>query len=148
MRKYNLSKIMKRAWELVKEARMNISSALKKSWKEAKNLVTEIKNVVVRHYESYNRRRYSAPWVCLMTERGKYDFSVEVGTYTGSSGSDGDLIVYAPVVGQVYGYGQKDYRGNGTEINYIKWSGTEFVKCDKIGNPKEEENESNCKRKN
>lgn len=36
MKKYNLSKIMKRAWKLVKEKFMNISSALKKSWREAK----------------------------------------------------------------------------------------------------------------
>ena len=38
MKKYNLSKIMKRAWELVKKESMDISSALKKSWKEAKNM--------------------------------------------------------------------------------------------------------------
>lgn len=37
MKKYNLSKIMKRAWELVKKAGMTISSGLKKAWKEAKN---------------------------------------------------------------------------------------------------------------
>ena len=36
MKKYNLSNIMKRAWELVKKAGMNISSGLKEAWKEAK----------------------------------------------------------------------------------------------------------------
>ena len=36
MKKYNLSKIMKRAWELVKKAGMTISAGLKKSWEEAK----------------------------------------------------------------------------------------------------------------
>lgn len=36
MKKYNLSNIMKKAWELVKKAGLNISSALKKSWEEAK----------------------------------------------------------------------------------------------------------------
>lgn len=36
MKKYNLSKIMKRAWELVKKAGMTISSGLKKAWEEAK----------------------------------------------------------------------------------------------------------------
>lgn len=36
MKNYNLSKIMKRAWELVKMEGMDISSALKKSWKEAR----------------------------------------------------------------------------------------------------------------
>lgn len=36
MKKYNLSNIMKRAWELVKKAGMTISSGLKKAWEEAK----------------------------------------------------------------------------------------------------------------
>lgn len=36
MKKYNLSKIMKRAWELVKKSTMTISSGLKKAWEEAK----------------------------------------------------------------------------------------------------------------
>lgn len=38
MKKYNLSKIMKRAWELVKKAGVSISGALKKAWKEAKGI--------------------------------------------------------------------------------------------------------------
>ncbi|PWJ28005.1 hypothetical protein A8806_110180 [Faecalicatena orotica] len=41
MKKYNLSKIMKRAWELVKVDGMDISSALKKSWKEEKSMKEE-----------------------------------------------------------------------------------------------------------
>ena len=36
MKKYNLSKIMKRAWEMVKEFGMTISEGLKKAWSEAK----------------------------------------------------------------------------------------------------------------
>lgn len=36
MKKYNLSKIMKRAWEMVKKAGFGISAALKRAWKEAK----------------------------------------------------------------------------------------------------------------
>lgn len=38
MKKYNLSNIMKRAWELVKKAGMTISSGLKKAWEEAKKM--------------------------------------------------------------------------------------------------------------
>ena len=34
MKKYNLSEIMKRAWELVKKSAMTISSGLKKAWEE------------------------------------------------------------------------------------------------------------------
>lgn len=41
MKKYNLSKIMKRAWELVKVNGMDISSALKKAWKEEKEMKEE-----------------------------------------------------------------------------------------------------------
>ena len=36
MKKYDLSNIMKRAWELVKKSAMTISSGLKKAWEEAK----------------------------------------------------------------------------------------------------------------
>nr|DAF09711.1 MAG TPA: hypothetical protein [Caudoviricetes sp.] len=36
MKKYNLSAIMKRAWELVKKLDTTISAGLKKAWKEAK----------------------------------------------------------------------------------------------------------------
>ena len=43
MKKYNLSNIMKRAWELVKKAAMKMSDALRKSWKEAKKMVEKIK---------------------------------------------------------------------------------------------------------
>jgi hypothetical protein len=38
MKKYNLSKIMKRAWELVKKAGLCISEGLKLAWKEAKEV--------------------------------------------------------------------------------------------------------------
>lgn len=36
MKKYNLSEIMKKAWEFVKSFGMSISSGLKRSWSEAK----------------------------------------------------------------------------------------------------------------
>ena len=133
MKKYNLSKIMKRAWALVKEAKMTISSALKKAWKEAKNMATELKNVTIKHFDSYNERRYSLPWVCRMTTTGGYDFSERIGAYSANDGEPGDLIVYAPVVGQVYGLGQKDYRRNGTVKAFAKWNGARFIECDKFG---------------
>lgn len=47
MKKYNLSKIMKRAWELVKKAGETISSGLKKAWKEAKNMGKIVKMNVI-----------------------------------------------------------------------------------------------------
>ncbi len=46
MKKYNLSNIMKRAWELVKKFGFVISEALKKAWREAKemNLLETLKS--------------------------------------------------------------------------------------------------------
>lgn len=133
MRKYNLSSIMKRAWDLVKKSGMTISSGLKKAWEEAKHMANEIKNAVVCHFESYSERRYSLPWVCEMKEDGSYDFSKKVGTYTGENGYEGDIVVFNPVVGQVYGYGRKDYRGSNTIKSFAKWNGSEFLECDKLG---------------
>ena len=59
MEKYNLSNIMKRAWELVKKLGMTISSGLKKAWQEAKemkeNLVEEVKaNLEEMAYNDYH----------------------------------------------------------------------------------------------
>lgn len=99
-----------------------------------------MKNAIIASFGSYNHRRYSAPWVCKMTPDGRFDFSVRVGCYTGNSyqGEEGDLVVSDPVVGQVYGYGQKDYRGGNTERKFAKWDGENFVPCDKIGRIKKE----------
>lgn len=44
MKKYNLSKIMKRAWELVKHFGFAISDGLRKAWKEAKSMLRTVKN--------------------------------------------------------------------------------------------------------
>lgn len=43
MKKYNLSNIMKRAWEIVKQAAETMSEALKQAWKEAKDMMEKIK---------------------------------------------------------------------------------------------------------
>lgn len=52
MKKYNLSEIMKRAWELVKKESMTISEGLKKAWKEAKEMMKSIRNRVAAEIES------------------------------------------------------------------------------------------------
>ena len=64
---------------------------------------------------------------------GKYDFSQKIGCYTAADGEEGDLVVFAPIVGQVYAYGQKDYRGGNTEKSFCKWNGVEFQDCDILG---------------
>lgn len=53
MKKYNLSKIMRRAWELVKKAGFGISEALKKAWKEAKSMKEEIIKMTVARNEIF-----------------------------------------------------------------------------------------------
>lgn len=92
-------------------------------------------NVIVKNFGSYNFRRYGTPWVCKMTQTGKYNFDEEIGTYTGNGrkGEEGDLVIFQPEMNQVYGYGQKDYRGNNTLKEWVKWNGKEFVSCDKLG---------------
>lgn len=69
--KYNLSKIMKRAWELVKKSGMTIYSGLKKAWEEVKNatskktfkgylevMVPEANNIVnIKLWEKGNHKR-------------------------------------------------------------------------------------------
>lgn len=95
-----------------------------------------MKNVVIEHFGMYNQRRYSTPWVCQMDEKGKYDFSTEVGCYTGNGrqGEAGDLVIYEPEIGKVYSYGQKDHRGNGTTNRHIKFVAEDkWVACDKLG---------------
>ena len=96
--------------------------------------------VTIASFNSFNKRRFGDPWICLMTDRGEYDFSKKVGTYSGTrhTGEAGDLVVFEPVDGQVYGYGQKDYRGNGTIVKYAKWNAEQerFIPCTKLGGPR------------
>lgn len=60
MKKYNLSKIMKRAWELVKKAGLCISEGLKLAWKEAKNMGETMEEKLIRlGYKVWeNSKRY------------------------------------------------------------------------------------------
>lgn len=94
-----------------------------------------MQNVVLDSWGAYNQRRYGCPWVCVMRADGSYNFEPRVGTYTGNArqGEGGDLVVFEPVVGQVYGYGQKDYRGGRSMVCFAKWDGSGFVRCDKLG---------------
>ena len=66
IRKYNLSNIMKRAWELVKKVGLSLSESLKKAWKEAKSVMEKktfersAKMVVVgrEHYADDDNSKY------------------------------------------------------------------------------------------
>lgn len=96
-------------------------------------------NVIIEQFPLYNPRRYSAPWVCIMTDKYEYDFETRVGMYTGDrrKGEAGDLVVFEPKCGCVYAYGQKDNRGNNSKIEFALWDGAKFVPCDKLGRAKE-----------
>lgn len=83
--------------------------------------------LIVKSYEPYNHRRYGSPWVCRVAADTTLDFSAHVGRYTGYNGSEGDLIIHSPVEGQVYAYGQKDYRGNNSGYQYIQYLNGEAV---------------------
>lgn len=89
---------------------------------------------VVKKYGSFNSRRYGNPWVALVNKStGKIDFSQKIGGYTGghNKGEAGDLYIIEPVEGAVYAYGQKDHRGNGTELEYIQYVNGAFIPVDK-----------------
>lgn len=51
MKRYNLSAIMKRAWELVKKTEMSISVCLRKAWAEAKNASENIIETLKKNLE-------------------------------------------------------------------------------------------------
>ena len=91
---------------------------------------------VLNHYYAFNSRRYTKPWVATIKD-GKYDFSKEVGYYTGNTsrgvGEPGDLIVTNPQEGIIYAYGQKDTRKGNSNIAYATWDGKNFNACDKAG---------------
>ena len=92
-----------------------------------------MKNAVIRKYGEFNQRRYGNPWVARVDARGKLDFTVKVGAYTGAygKGEAGDLYVFEAEDGAVYAFGQKDYRGSNGGYEYAKFVGGEFVEIAK-----------------
>lgn len=87
----------------------------------------------VKKYGSFNQRRYGNPWVAIVGKDAKIDFSRNVGGYTGSygKGEEGELYITDPIEGEVYAYGQKDYRGNNGGYEYIQYIDGEFVEIKK-----------------
>lgn len=66
MKKYNLSKIMKRAWELVKKFGVAISEGLKKAWKEAKEMKENLAEKLIANLEEM---AYNCRYINLGVER-------------------------------------------------------------------------------
>jgi hypothetical protein len=73
--------------------------------------------------DSYNQRRYSKPWIAVVnfsnTPKGEYAWGDWVGDH--NNGSNGILVISAEE-GDIIASGQKDYRGNKTEITYYQVS--------------------------
>lgn len=83
---------------------------------------------VIKTYDSYNPRRFGRPWVAKVNKDTTKDFQTRIGGYTGSHGEGGQLYINKPIEGQVYAYGQKDYRNSrGPSYTYIKYCNGIFV---------------------
>lgn len=83
---------------------------------------------IVKHFNSFNFRRYSDPWVARVDRQCRPDFSVRVGTFTGGfrTGHEGDLVLTDPVDGALYTWGQKDYRGGNTARGWFVYQDGEI----------------------
>lgn len=90
-------------------------------------------NAVIDSFYTYNTHYYGLPWVCPVDPSGQFHFEREVGHYNAPKGKEGDLIVYNPVPGQVYAYGQKDYARDQTLKAFALWDGSRFIECDRTG---------------
>lgn len=66
---------------------------------------------------TYNPRRYGKPWVARVDFSRNPNGDFEWGTWVGDPGADGILIIEA-VPGDILARGQKDHRGNNTEVIY------------------------------
>lgn len=84
---------------------------------------------VIKSYESFNERRYGNPWIAKVNSEGKIDFSVRIGGYTGKygKGEAGQLYVTDPKENTIYAFGQKDYRGNNSEHEYVQFKDGKFI---------------------
>jgi hypothetical protein len=88
----------------------------------------------LRKYSSFNQRRYSNPWVAILDKStAKIDFKKTVGGYTGgyNKGEEGVLFINNPIENDIYAYGQKDYRSNKSETNYVLYKGGNFIDVEK-----------------
>jgi hypothetical protein len=89
---------------------------------------------VVKKYEWFNFRRYGDFWVAKIDKNGKFNFTaVDSGiTSRRNSGEAGELYIVDPVEGDIYAYGQKDYRKpHKSWYTYIQYKNGEFIEIPK-----------------
>lgn len=58
---------------------------------------------------AYNERRYSKPWIAVVTFSGKAEANFDFGQWVGRAGDEGILVIDAEP-GAIVARGQKDYR--------------------------------------
>ena len=100
MKKYNLSRIMKRAWELVKKAGMTISSGLKQAWREAKEVKKNLKEQLIERLET------------IATEAGSHDNGYHYNVYVKDWANYGKSRTYFSI------YETRDNSRHNKKISY------------------------------
>lgn len=116
------NQIMKRAWEIAKEAAIKFggsvksyfSESLKLSWEQARTRES-IEHLVTFKNDTYNERRYSRPWMATISVdqmKPQYSFG---GQFLGEHGHASETIIKAET-GSIIAIGQKDNR-KGNSIN-------------------------------
>ena len=110
MKKYDLSKIMKRAWELVKNFGMTISEGLKKAWAEAKRsskeqLVKALEIMGASRWTKYGKDRLYFNSNTFMRRAG-ISFEYRPNGSKKNSMINGESVGIGEIENVIYGFGQ------------------------------------------
>lgn len=116
MKKYNLSNIMKRAWELVKNFGITISEGLKKAWKEAKEMKENIIDTLKANLEDMAMNDYHINlgvdrqvWSKTWEKNGKRREYLTISCYTSNGRNKGSYKCgYVDLVTNEYVCGKYD----------------------------------------
>lgn len=74
--------------------------------------------IVTIKFPGYNFRRYSKPWIALVTKWPVgHNPDMQFGTFIGTD-SEGGFVELEANAGDIIRYGQKDLRGNNTTKTY------------------------------
>lgn len=86
-KRYDLSKIMRRAWELVKKAAMSISEGLRKAWREAKEMTKEekIERLIAAGAKRWQKGTMDRLYINAEIIGLSYDCNGQNGTFAGKT---------------------------------------------------------------
>jgi hypothetical protein len=93
--------------------------------------------IIIASYNDHDPGRYGTPWVAPVGHGGRIDFSVRVGGYTGGyhTGRAGNLFITSPVNGAIYAYGQKDFVGLNSYMEFAQYIDGRFEPVEKSDLP-------------